>query len=121
MATATTADRVLASYRDALERNDERGIVDTFADDAELLSYSERNRPSGAQRVQGRPAIEEMMHEIVSRNLEHRIEDSVVGENRFAFTERCTYPSGEQVMSTVICEVRDGRIARQVGVEAWDE
>jgi ketosteroid isomerase-like protein len=121
MATATNADGVFASYRDALQRNDEQGIVDAFADDAELISYSERNRPSSAQRLQGRAAIQEMMREIVSRNLKHTIEDSIVGEDRFAYTERCVYPTGEQVMTTVIAEVRDGRIARQVGVEAWDE
>src|SRR5919112_1476532 len=98
MATAIAADQLLAAYRDALERRDAHALLDVFADDAVLVSYSERNRPSSA----------------------HTIEDAVVGDDRFAGTERCVYASGEHVVSTFICHLRDGKIARQVGVEAWD-
>jgi uncharacterized protein (TIGR02246 family) len=121
MATAIAADQLLAAYRDALERRDAHALLDVFADDAVLVSYSERNRPSSARRLEGRAAIEEEMNDVMARDMTHTIEDAVVGDDRFAGTERCVYASGEHVVSTFICHLRDGKIARQVGVEAWDE
>ena len=54
-------------------------------------------------------------------DLTHEIGDEVVGDDRFAFTLKCTYPTGGLVMVAGICDVREGRITRQLGVEAWDE
>jgi hypothetical protein len=51
----------------------------------------------------------------------HRVENEVVGENRVAFNEACEYPDGTRVLGAQTLELRDGKIARQVNVEAWDE
>jgi hypothetical protein len=121
MVAGTTADAALATLRQGLEGHDEQVLVGAYADDAVVIAYSERNRPGSAQRIEGREAIGRWMHDVMSRNLTHKVGDEVVGTDKFAFTETCTYPTGEHVVGTYVCDVRDGKIVRQVGSEAWDE
>jgi hypothetical protein len=45
----------------------------------------------------------------------------VFGEERIAFNEACEYPDGTRVLSATTLEVQNGRIIRQVSVEAWDD
>ena len=121
MATVATADSALEAYRRALESHDADAILGLYSDDAVVVSYSERNRPSSAQAFDGRTAIEAWIRDFMSRNLTHTIANEVVGDDRFAYTETCLYPTGERVISACVCDVRGGKIVRQTGVEAWDE
>ena len=121
MATTTAGQSVLANLRDALHAHDEQRVLEAYADDAVVIAYSERNRPSSARALEGHDAIAAWIHEFMSRNLTHRVSDEVVSDDSFAYRETCEYPSGELVVGTYVCQVRDGRISRQVGAEAWDE
>jgi hypothetical protein len=42
-------------------------------------------------------------------------------ESRIAFNEACEYPDGTRVLGAQTLELRDGKVVRQVNVEAWDE
>ena len=121
MATPTAADEVLAAYKQAIESHDEAGVLRAYADDAVVVAYSERDRPAAPRRLEGRAAIDAWWRDVMGRNLTHRLSDELAGGDRFAFRETCVYPTGERVVGTHICRVRDGRIAEQVSVEAWDE
>jgi len=121
MATAMTAADAFAALRRAFEANDADAAVDAYADDAVVVGYSERNRPGSAQRIEGRAGIEPWIRDVIGRNLRHSFSDEVIGEDRFAAVETCVYQTGENVVSVMVCHVRDGKIARQVGVETWDE
>lgn len=121
MATAATAQDVLAEYREALHAHDEQRLLGVYADDAVVVAYSERSRPSSPQRIEGRAEIDAWLTDVMSRNLTHTVTDELAAGDRFAFSETCVYPTGEHVVGTYVCRVRDGRIAEQVGVEAWDE
>ena len=55
------------------------------------------------------------------REITSRIEDEVISEERVAFNEACQYPDGTRVMSSTTLEVKEGKIKRQVSIEAWDE
>jgi hypothetical protein len=99
----------------------QQSVLNAYADDAVVIAYSERNRPSSARRIEGRAEIDAWVHDFMSRNLTHTISDEVVSDNRFACTETCVYPTGEHVIGAYICDVRDGKIVRQVGAEALDE
>ncbi len=120
MAVTATAQVALEALRAAVARKDYDALESCYADDAVAVSYSERNRPSSAEELRGRKAIVAAYREAPAE-LKHELTDEVAGEERFAFTMKCTYPTGELVMWTAICEVRDGLITRQVGVEAWDQ
>ena len=120
MATTVTAQAVLDAYRGAWESKNWSALADCYADDAVVVSYSERNRPSSVEEIRGREAIAAHFS-AEPEGLKHVLTDAVAGENGFAFTMKCSYPTGELVMWTATCEVSDGEIVRQVGVEAWDE
>jgi hypothetical protein len=51
----------------------------------------------------------------------HHIENEVIGKDRVAFNEACEYPDGTRVLAATTVDVRDGKVARQVNIEAWDE
>ena len=51
----------------------------------------------------------------------HRVENEVIGEDRVAFNEACEYPDETRVLAAMTLEVRNGKVVRQVHVEAWDE
>ena len=120
MAITTTAATALEAFRGALDAKDYDALESCYAEDAVYLGYSERNRPSSAEALRGPEAIGRLFRDAPA-DLTHEIVDEVVGEARFAITLRCTYPTGELVLGTTICEVRDGLITRQTGVETWDE
>ena len=71
--------------------------------------------------LRGREAIAEYLKDVCGRDIKSCIEDEVVGEERIAFNEACQYPDGTRVLTATTLEVQDGKIARQVSVEAWDE
>jgi ketosteroid isomerase-like protein len=121
MTTAAAAQEVLAAYREALHAHDGQALLRVYADDAVVLAYSERNRPASPQRIEGRQAIDDWLTDVMSRNLTHTVSDEFAAGDRFAFRETCVYPSGENVVGTYVCKVRDGQIVEQIGVEAWDE
>jgi ketosteroid isomerase-like protein len=117
-ATATT--EALDAYRTAWEAKDFDALTACYADDAVLINYSERNRPGSAAEVRGADAIGARFRG-EPPDLKHELTDELADESGFAFNMKCTYPSGELVMWTSICTVRDGKVVRQVGVETWDE
>lgn len=120
MSATATAQTTLDALRAALDRKDYDALESCYADDAVYVSYSERNRPSSAEELRGPEAIGRAFREAPS-DLTHELTDEVVSDDRFAITLKCTYPTGELVLQTSICEVREGRIVRQAGVETWDE
>jgi len=120
MSVAATTQTALEAFGAAVARKDYDALESCYAEDAVVVSYSERNRPSSAEVLRGPQAIVAVYRE-TPEELKHELTDEVCGYDRFAFTMRCTYPSGELVLWTAICHVTDGLITRQIGVEAWDE
>ena len=77
--------------------------------------------PSSPQVLRGKEQISEYLRDVCAREMTHRVEGEVQGENRIAFREACEYPDGVRVLGAQTLELRDGKIVRQVNVEAWDE
>jgi tRNA-binding EMAP/Myf-like protein len=50
-----------------------------------------------------------------------RVENEVIGADRVAFNEACEYPEGTKALAVETLDVRDGKIVREVIVQAWDE
>ena len=107
--------------RQAIEGRDAETLVDFYAEDAEILTVNRNSTPSSPQVLRGKEEIAEYLRDVCAREMTHRIEDEVVGGNRVAFKEACEYPDGTRVLGAETLELRDGKIARQVNVEAWDE
>ena len=111
---------------DALRRTVAAGDVDAFgellADDVEWSEIDQRTPPAAPSVVRGRDAVLEVLREGVARGIATEVADAFVSSDRGALRFVCTYPAGGgQVVSNALLHIRDGRIARYDGVQAWDE
>ncbi len=109
------------AMRRAIEQLDAEALISLYHDDAELRIVNRYTTPSSPRELRGNEEIAEYLRDVCGRAMTHRIEDEVVGENRVAFNEACEYEDGTKVLASMTLEVRDGKIVRQVSVEAWDE
>jgi hypothetical protein len=105
----------------ALESNDGQALIDLYAADAELQVIDRNHQPSHPLTLRGKSAIAEYWTDICGRALSHRVERMIAAGDSLAYDEACKYPDGTAVRCVAIVELRDGLIARQVGVQAWDE
>ena len=117
---SATALRTFESLRDASEHRDPDALMVLFSDDAVLVAYDKDNPPSKPQEFRGKGNVEEYLRDVYAREMTHQVSDEVIGEDRFAFIERCEYPDGTRVVAETMCELRDGEIAREVLTQAWD-
>jgi ketosteroid isomerase-like protein len=121
MATQASGGLDFEALRRAIEERDLDPMLDLYADDAELRIINRNTTPSSPQVLRGREEISEYLRDVFSREMTHRVENEVVGENRVAFNEACEYPDGIKVLAAETVELREGKIVRQVNVETWDE
>jgi hypothetical protein len=71
--------------------------------------------------LRGREEIRTWLEDMCERDMTHRIDMQVVADDGAAFTEACRYADGTNVLCAAVLELRNGQIARQVEVQAWDE
>lgn len=117
----STSAFAFEGLRRAVERKDAEALVGLYADDAKLSVVNRNSTPGSPFELHGKEAIAEYLRDVCGRAMAHRIEREVVGEDRIAFTEECEYPDGTRVLCAATLELKDGKIFRQVNVEAWDE
>jgi hypothetical protein len=109
------------TLRRAIEDRDADTLAGLYADDAEIQTVNRNTTPSSPSVLKGKEEISEYLRDVCGREMTHRVENEVVGEGRIAFMEACEYPDRTRVPGAGTLEVRDGKIVRQVNVEAWDE
>ena len=121
MSTSTTRKFDFAELRRAIEERDAAAQLALYADDAEVTLVDRLNTPAAPRVLRGRDQIRGWVQDICARDMTHRVGMEVVDEDGAAFTEACSYPDGTKVLCAATLEIRDGRITREVGVQAWDE
>ncbi|HYG87272.1 MAG TPA: nuclear transport factor 2 family protein [Azospirillum sp.] len=121
MATAASNSFDFGNLKRALEQSDADTLVRLYADDAEMVIVDRNRPPSSPMMLKGREAIAAFWRDVCSRDMSHRVGHEVVGADRAAFIEECAYPDGCHVMSAMTLDLRGGRIARHLTVQAWDE
>ena len=122
MAERTAAGGLdLQALRRSAEGKDAETMLDLYAEDAEYVRVDRNHTPSSPMTLRGKEAIAEYYKDVFARDMTHRIEREVVGEDRAAFNWECEYSDGVKVLAATTLELRDGKILRQVNVEAWDE
>jgi len=110
----------LDAFRRAIESADAAAMAEMFAADATVVLIDQEHPPSRPQTVQGREAIRAMLDDICSRDMTHEVTHLIAGGDGVAYTEMCRYADGTRVEVAMVMDVRDGRITRQEGVQAWD-
>ncbi|MBB4664107.1 nuclear transport factor 2 family protein [Conexibacter arvalis] len=108
------------ALRRAIESADADAMAKLFAADATVVMIDQEHPPSRPQTIQGREAIRAMLDDICSRDMTHEVTHLVAGDSGVAYTEMCRYADGTRVEVAMLMDVRDGRITRQEGVQAWD-
>ena len=78
------------------------------------------HRPFSYCFERGRGAISAYFDEVYGRDMTHKIESGVAVGKRLAFTQSCAYPDGTRVFCSAMIELKGGKIARQIVVQAWD-
>jgi hypothetical protein len=121
MDTRQSAGLDFEAMRRAIEGLDADLLVGLYADDAEMKIVNKSSTPSSPRILRGKEEISEYLRDVCGRAMTHRIENEVVGGDRVAFNEACEYPDGTRVLAATTLDVRNGKVVRQVNVEAWDE
>lgn len=116
-----TSMPIADTLRIALEQSNAGLLTSLYADDAELCIVDRNRPPSSPLEIRGKDAISKFYEDICGRAMTHKIDDQIVGNDRIAFTETCQYPDGKKVVCAAMLHLQDGKIVRQVTVQAWDE
>ena len=109
-----------SAFRDAFERKDAHRWVQFYADDAEWIEYKPSAPPRDPLRMIGRKRIAEFIAALKRSDIKISLSNEVLGRERAAFSVDVTLPDGKRVYEHTIIQIEEGKIARQVDVEAWD-
>ena len=109
------------ALRRSIEERDATTLLGLYAEDAELQVVDRNDQPSNPKVIRGRSAIGEYFADVCGRDMTHKIERLVVGDDNAAFIQDCRYPGGARVLCVAVLDLKDGLITRQSGVQAWDE
>jgi ketosteroid isomerase-like protein len=111
----------VADLKRAIEGRDATLLSSFYADDAVMRIIDRNNPPSRPRELNGRAAIAAFHDDVCGRAMTHKVETGVSDGDRIAFTQSCAYPEGMKVYCSAMIELKDGRIAQQTVVQAWDE
>jgi ketosteroid isomerase-like protein len=110
----------VAALRRGHADHDAATLASLYTDDAVLEIVDATSPPSNPRVVEGGEAIRGYYDDVCSRDMTHDVRDVVTADGRLAFTVACRYGTGERVLAAETCELRDGRIAHETLVQAWD-
>ncbi|MFI8946298.1 nuclear transport factor 2 family protein [Streptomyces sp. NPDC053750] len=109
------------ALRRGIEGETAAPLLSLYAPDAELRIVDRNDQPSRPKVLHGRQEIADMLDDVYSRDMTHRLERCVVQGDQAAYAEECTYPDGVRVLAESMLSLRDGKIVEQTTVVAWDE
>ena len=120
MSTTITSTFDAAALRAAIEGRDPAALADLYTDDCVVEIADQTNTPSKPARVEGKAALRAVFDDVYGRDMTHRVGTVAVGPDAIRYTVHCEYPDGTKVLCAGISELRDGKIARETGVQAWE-
>jgi hypothetical protein len=125
--TSTTAAGAAApapfspdAFRRAAEERDAAALLAMYTEDAEVVIVDHEAQPSCPRVLHGRGEVATYLADLCGRDMTHKIDRFVFSGGGAAYLESCAYPDGTKVRCAAVLDLRDGRIARQSGVQAWD-
>jgi len=110
----------VAGLKRAIEGRKAAALAGFYAEDAVVQVIDRDNPPSKPRNLQGRSAITAYFDDVCGRDMTHRLEAGVAVGNRLAFTQSCAYPDGTKVFCSAMIDLKGGKIARQIVIQAWD-
>lgn len=110
----------LEALRRGHEQHDAATLSSLYTDDAVLDIVDSTSPPSDPRRLDGIDAIRAYYEDVCDREMTHRVEAAFADGEHLAFRVACRYDTGERVLTSETCRLRDGKIARETLVQAWD-
>jgi ketosteroid isomerase-like protein len=120
MSTTITPTFDVVALRTAIEGGDPAALADLYTDDCVVEIADQRNTPSKPARVEGKAALRAVFDDVYGRDMTHLLGTVALGPDAIGYTVDCAYPDGTKVLCAGVAELRDGKIARETGVQAWD-
>jgi ketosteroid isomerase-like protein len=111
----------LHDLRELVAAGDAGGVGAMLADDVVWSVVDQRTPPASPAVLRSRDDVVAMIRDAVGRGIVTHVTDGFTAGDRGALQLTCTYPTGEQVVENALVEIRDGRIVRWSGVQAWDD
>ena len=109
-----------AAFKSAFETRDIETWLSFFDENAERIEYRHNAPPASPNRMRGKSEIGALLARVKSSDVRLELSDEVLGTTRAAFCVTCTLPDGRRIIENVIVHLKEGKIIRQVDVEAWD-
>ena len=110
-----------ADIKRAIEARDGEALASFYGDDAVVQIIDRNNTPSRPRELRGTSEIAAYWNDICGREMTHNVSVTVAEGDHLAFSENCAYPDGTKVFCAALVDLKDGKIARQTVVQAWDE
>jgi ketosteroid isomerase-like protein len=118
MSATATPFNVEALIADSSNAN----IAALLADDVRWVEVDQRSQPRDPAIYRGRAEVIAMLEEAKARGITSQVVDGFSSGDRAALAVLCSYPGDAgQVRCNALVHVRDGKIVRWDGVQAWDE
>ncbi len=109
-----------AAFKDAFERKDLDRWLPFYADDAEWIEYRHASPPRAPNLMVSKGQIADFLARVCGAEFGITIADEVIGAGRLQ--RRLRLPRRKAgLRARHIVRIENGKIARQVDVEAWDE
>ncbi|MEV7978668.1 nuclear transport factor 2 family protein [Streptomyces sp. NPDC086519] len=121
MGTATGPTFDTDTLRRAIEGNTGNTLLALYADDAEIRIIDRDTQPSHPKVLHGRQDIAALLDDVYSRDMTHTLDQCIVQGDKAAYSESCEYADGVRVLAESMITLRDGKIAEQIMIQAWDE
>ncbi|MHB9857267.1 nuclear transport factor 2 family protein [Streptomyces sp. YIM S03343] len=109
------------TLRRGLEGHTAAPLLSLYADDAEIRVVDRNTQPSRPRVLHGKDEIRAMYEDIYSRDMTHKMERCIVEGDQAAYSQSCRYSDGVRVLSESMVTLRDGKIAEEILIQAWDE
>ncbi|MER6960053.1 MULTISPECIES: nuclear transport factor 2 family protein [unclassified Streptomyces] len=121
MGTAAGSAFDTETLRRGVEGQTATTLLSLYADDAELRVVDHNTQPSQPRVLHGRDEIAQLLEDVYSRDMTHKLEECIVQGDRAAYSESCQYADGVRVLAESMITLRDGKIVEQTLIQAWDE
>jgi SnoaL-like domain len=120
MSIIATSTVDVDALRLAFATRDRALALDLYADDACVEVVNVLNPPSSPLQLSGRDEIAAYLDDVFAGQMTHEVEVVVAAPDALGYVLRCTREDGTKVVCAAMSVVAEGRIVREVGVQAWD-
>lgn len=121
MGTTATPAFSADTLRRGVEGHTATGLLSLYADDAQIRIVDRNAQPSTPRILRGRAEIGALLEDIYSRDMRHKVDQCIIQGDHAAYSQSCQYSDGTRVLTESMVTLRDGKIAEEILIQAWDE